>query len=99
MKKIILIFIAISLLSCKQDEKFIGYVVCKEYTQSHMSNETGRVINYSIVVPMQHVTPPPAPHFVPEQYVFYIANKNEVQKRYVSKHLFFKIKLLTKIII
>ena len=90
MKRLILILI-ISLLffGCiDQNQTFTGYLVAKEYTPEHMSNESEKTVSYATIVPyVTHVNPPP-PHKVDAKWVWYIANKNEIICKAVNKDVF-----------
>lgn len=91
MRKLIIIALSVVLLGCvDKNEQFTGYLVCKEYTPSHMSNESVNSIEYSYV-PIHPITthhPPPKPHRVEEKYTWYVANKHRVIERQVTKELF-----------
>jgi len=89
MKKIITILSLVSVLSSCENKPLVGYIVAKEYRPLHMSNEDGRVINYSAVyVPVVHVPPPP--HLVESQWIWYVANKHGVYEIPVDSLLFNK---------
>lgn len=78
-KFIIATCLLISVLSscCMNKEKnFIGYIVAKEYTPAHMSNEAGRTISYALIVP--YIPPSPKPHQIESKFIWYVANKYEV---------------------
>lgn len=72
-----------------ENEKFTGYLVAKEYTPEHMSNETPEKVIYASVIVPRIVTPHVSkPHKVDAKYVWYIANKDIILSREVSYQMF-----------
>jgi uncharacterized membrane protein len=95
MKKVLLIIAISSLFSCENERtSFEGYLVCKEYTEPRMSNQSEKVHNYAIM--STHFTPRPVvihhtpPHYINAKYVWYLANKKEVISINVNKKMFNK---------
>jgi len=89
-KSIYLFLLAIMLCSCvDENETFTGYLVAKEYTAEHMSNETPKTLSYAAVyIPMAHPHTPPPPHKIDAQWVWFIANKDAIIERNVSEQMF-----------
>lgn len=74
---------------CDKSETFTGYLVAKEFTPEHMSNENVKTISYAGYVPIvPHITPAPAPHKVDAEWTWFIANRNEVIQKCVSQEMF-----------
>jgi hypothetical protein len=88
MKKINILFLLLLFTSCvDENETFTGYLVAKEYTPEHMSDKKVKTYSYSvIVVPPRPASPSPTK--VKEKWVWFIANKNMVLERRVTKQLF-----------
>lgn len=104
MKKLILsIGLMILFTACKDpNEKFTGYLVAKEYTPAHMSNEKSKTVTFSsfAYVPTVPIHPSSSkPRKISEKWVWYIANKREVIQKQVSKKLFYSKKCGDKITI
>lgn len=93
MKKIFVSFLCVTLMAC-EPVKFTGYVVCKEYTPGHMSNENVDPVQCAVIVPHAHPAPP---HYVDPIWVVYVANRDRVESINVDSLRFTKIKLLQKI--
>ena len=78
------VLLAVLFSGCVDDnETFTGYLVAKEYTPEHMSNESAKIISYAAVI-----TPPPTPYKVNAERVWFIANRNEVIQKSVSQQMF-----------
>lgn len=77
-----------------------GYIVAKEYTPEHMSNESEKVTSYAslLYVPIHVPHASSHPHKVAESYVWYVANKNKTRRFRVSKGLFFSKKCGSKVV-
>ena len=96
MKKVLFtLFACVTLLSCSEENKaFTGYIVAKEYTPEHMSNERAQTKSYSItstprVVVVPHVPARPAPPSkIRARYVWYVANKERVVSVEVTAQMF-----------
>lgn len=98
MKKVLLIIAIASLFSCEDEpKKIVGYLVCKEYTPEHMSNQNVPTHNYATVIPRPVIVHQTPPHKIEAEYVWYIANKFETEKIRVNKSLFNKYKCGTLI--
>jgi hypothetical protein len=63
---------------------FTGYLVAKEYTPQHMSNENERTVSYSVFIPTVVHNNPPPPHKVNSSFVWYVANKHQVISKNVD---------------
>ncbi len=101
MKKILL-FSFVLFSSCQDQSKilFTGYLVGKEFHKQRMSNESEKIVNYSIIVPHIVNTPhAPPPHKIEKKWLWYIANKNEVICKQVTSSLFNTKKLGQKVTI
>ena len=74
------------LISCESKPKlFTGYIVHKEYQNTHMSDKQPPVISQAIiVVPHPVVHTPPKPHIEKGYWVWYVANRNEIVKHFVD---------------
>jgi hypothetical protein len=82
--------LSVVFISCVDPkEKITGYIVAKVFTPEHMSNESSKCVMYAIVVPhtLFHSTPP-KPHKVENSWSFFIANKDMVLEKKVSKSFF-----------
>lgn len=84
MKKIILAFSLLVVLSGCKTKPFKGFLVCKEYIQGHMDDERPYIqqeayVYVPIVPPRRH-----EPEYVPSVWVFYVANKDGVRWFYVD---------------
>jgi len=98
MKKIIFGFILVLVFSSCSDGPFTGYVVGKEHTREHMSNENVQTESVcSITAPTPtltyayipvHVASHPKSHKVNESYVLYVANKHTLRQFNVSQKIF-----------
>ncbi len=89
MKKLFLIILSIFLIGCiDPNQRFTGYIVCKEYIPEHMSDRSPRIISYSSVITVPHTTINNKPYKIKEKWVFYIANKKEIIIKSVSEKLF-----------
>jgi hypothetical protein len=83
------IVLSVSLSSCvDENETFTGYLVAKEYTPEHMSNETPKTISYAGVIIVPKPVQPPPPYKVDAKWVWFIANKDEVITKNVSEKMF-----------
>jgi hypothetical protein len=71
---------------CDEKEIFTGFIVAKEYTPEHMSNQGSYPVSYAVVVPI--IAHPPAPHKVYAEWVWFVANRDCVIRRCVSKEMF-----------
>jgi len=83
--------LSVVFLSCVDPkEKFTGYIVAKIFTPEHMSNESARCVVYAAVFvpPMVHHTPPPKPHKIENSWSIFIANKDMILEKKVSKSFF-----------
>lgn len=99
-----LIILTILILSCsKKPESFTGYVVQKEYTPQHMSDQhVSNTVYAGVCVPCITTstrTRKPKATLIKEAYRIYVANKDYIKKFYISKNLFNKINLGSKITI
>jgi hypothetical protein len=83
-KKLNIYFIYIVLLifftGCvNEEDTFTGYLVSKEYTPKHMSNENKKTIIYNSLIPIVYVphvyTPHSTTHEINEKWVWVIANR------------------------
>ena len=83
------VFLAAGLSGCvDESETFTGYIVAKEYTPEHMSNESAKTISYAAVIITPRVPPRTPPHKVDAKWVWFIANKNRVIQKRVSQQMF-----------
>jgi hypothetical protein len=85
------VLLAVVLSGCvDKNETFTGYIVAKEYTPEHMSNESEETISYAGFVPVipHHVTRPPAPRKVDAKWIWFIANRCGVIQKCVSQQMF-----------
>lgn len=90
--------IACFLFSSFRNKPFTGYLVCKEHTPAHMSNQSPKTISYAAVFrPVIIPHSKPNPHKISEKYTWYIANKYSVREFAVSKTLFHSKKLGQKV--
>ena len=95
MKKYIILLLVLS--SCTNNP-FIGYIVCKEYVPTHMSNEKPtRYVEASYMPHCIIIINNPAPHKINETYFLFVANKDDVKGILVSKKVFDHYKIGTKI--
>lgn len=89
MNKIFLTFILLTVLSACKPKPFRGFLVCKEYIQGHMDNDSVKSIQeayvYVPVVPRIH-----RPKYIPSEWIFYVANKDEVRLFYVDSLTYIK---------
>ena len=84
MNKIFLTFILLTVLSACNPKPFRGFLVCKEYIQGHMDNDSVKSIQEAyvyvpIVVPRRHT-----PKYIPSEWIFYVANKDRVRLFHVD---------------
>lgn len=80
MKKIILAFSLLAVLSGCKTKPFKGFLVCKEYIKGHIDDEQPHIHQEAIVyVP---VVPPRRhePEYIPSAWIFYVANKDGVRR-------------------
>lgn len=95
MRKIIqILIIIIALSSCiNNNEPFVGYIVCKEYSPASRSF-TYKTISEAGAIPMFPFIPPnkKKPLFT-SKFVVYIANKNAVKHFEVDSLTYSKMKL------
>ena len=80
MKKIILFFSLLAVLSGCKAKPFKGFLVCKEYIQGHMDDEQPHIrqeayVYVPIVSPRRH-----EPEYIPSEWIFYVANKDCVRR-------------------
>ena len=100
MKKILFILLAIILTSCKNEIQ--GYIVCKEYTPSHMCHSdhptyTETSVGNAVIV---HPYVPHNTHHHSEQeseWVIYVANKNRVATIHVDSLKYIDLKVTDKV--
>ena len=89
MRKFIAVLILPFLLCgcCDEKEIFTGFIVAKEYTPEHMSDQGVQTMSYAISVPVI-VSHPPAPHKVYAEWVWFVANRDCTIRRSVSREMF-----------
>lgn len=79
MKKFILVFSLLVVLSSCETKPFKGFLVCKEYVPGHMDDEHAKTVQeayvYVPIVPMRRHEP----EYVPSEWHFYVANKHGVR--------------------
>ncbi len=80
MKKIILAFSLLAVLSGCKTKPFKGFLVCKEYIKGHMDDEQPHIhqeaiVNVPVVPPRRH-----EPEYIPSAWIFYVANKDGVRR-------------------
>lgn len=80
MKKIILAFSLLAVLTGCKTKPFKGFLVCKEYIKGHMDDEQPHIqqeaaVYVPVVVPRIHT-----PEYVPSAWIFYVANKDGVRR-------------------
>lgn len=71
-------------------DKVTGYIVAKIFTQEHMSNQKPIIILYSAVFfpSMVHYTPRKKPHKIENSWSIFVANKDVIIEKKVSKSFF-----------
>ena len=101
-KYLLLTFCSFLYISCiDSNKKFTGYLVCKEYTPERMCCDNTKTMQYAGYIP---ITPRPVVNTHKHtrqdaEYYFYIANKDNIKKKKVSKDVFNKNTLGSKLIV
>lgn len=73
----------------KREASFTGYIVAKEYTPAHRSNEVPKTVSYAVTPIVPRIVTAPPPNFVANRWTWYVANKYEVKKFNVDSVMFF----------
>lgn len=98
MKKIILAFSLLTVLSGCKTKPFKGFLVCKEYIPGHMDDKQPKSIQEAyvyvpVVYPRTH-----EPEYVPSEWHFYVANKYGVRDFQVDSLTYLRHKVGERII-
>ena len=96
MKGCLLIFLAAAVLavvirvSCADGPTdFTGYIVAKEYTPGHMCHDDVKTVSYAVVhVPIVHHTTTHTHTWQPSTFIWFVANKNDIEQFSVDSVLF-----------
>ncbi len=67
---------------------FQGYLVAKEYTPEHMSDESVETYSYAVVAVPNNYHPSSKPHKIEAEWVWYIADKYGVDRVNVHPNQF-----------
>nr|DAM65297.1 MAG TPA: Prokaryotic membrane lipoprotein lipid attachment site [Caudoviricetes sp.] len=98
MKKIILAFSLLAVLSGCKTKPFKGFLVCKEYIPGHMDDKQPKSIQEAYVyVPVVHPRTH-EPEYVPSEWHFYVANKYGVRDFQVDSLTYLRHKVGERII-